>query len=78
MDKPISKDIYWTIIKEVRRRRDKRCIFLYPNQEAIPDWYYSYYDSHNLDTETHELGRHWSMNDDKLYYCTLIFRDPSS
>ena len=60
-------DLYWIIIRQVRRRRDKRYMFTYPNTSPLPDIYYKCYDTNNCNLETHIWTLYWTKIDEKTF-----------
>ena len=64
--------LHWIIIRQVRRRRDMRYMFTFPNTNSIPETFYEYYDTNNCHKETHQWGAYWRKNDEKMFMSKLM------
>ncbi len=61
-------DLYWIIIRQVRRSRSSKYQQTYPRPLHYPDWFNSYYNIFNLEREhTHKFAQFWKKDDEKTF-----------
>ena len=66
--------LHWIIVRQVRKRLDKRYMFAFPNCEVLPDSFYHYYSENECYQETHLWGTYWTKTNEKIFMAKLMQR----